>query len=413
MSIARFVIELVLKAIRHIKFVWGHLVLFLKSKKKWQRLKKRPVLIFDTCESYVFDPYLNPDDVAELPVRGEYINAPAYIVYILKLLLRRHQFTFHEYVVRTINPLVLLTFIDNNLEFLHLNLRDTKIKKVAVQNGLRAENGRIFELLKTNIAAGASYYVDYMLVFGDGIGQEYNKYVPGHYISIGSFKNNSIKRNSVQKDPGKTLIYISQFRPRSESGISFYAGETPVTWEEFYNAEKVLLKNLYGYACHHGIPLQVLGTSRDALEQEIDFYKQCIESTDWEYVPRKDVMSNYKMIDKAHAIVAINSTLAYEAFVRGTRVAMFAIRSFAGLDSPHPFGWPCKFADTGSFWTNHFSEQKMKDILEFVFNATDEQWNQELQRVDPQVITYDADNGTFVNLMQELGIHAEPGIQAS
>ena len=79
---------------------------------------------------------------------------------------------FIEYI-KSVNPKLVLTFSDNNLEFYSFKKFTPGIKFSFVQNGFRISRLDIFEKFNLN----ATYEVDYMFVFNEAVGKEYNKYI--------------------------------------------------------------------------------------------------------------------------------------------------------------------------------------------------------------------------------------------
>ena len=54
------------------------------------------------------------------------------------------------------------------------------------------------------------YSLDHIFCFGDYIGKKYQSYLGCNFTTIGSLKNNIVKKKIINKN---SLAYISQFRP--------------------------------------------------------------------------------------------------------------------------------------------------------------------------------------------------------
>jgi surface carbohydrate biosynthesis protein len=209
-----------------------------------------------------------------------------------------------------------------------------------------------------------------MLVMSNAIGAEYNKFISGKTLVIGSFKNNYIKKSNPKVE--NKLSFISQYRSNfgnwKENGV-------PVKWEEFFNAEKYLLSLLKSFCNINNLRLNIISVSNRLDSNEHIFYKKLLGSeTEWDFSLNNSYYSSYNQIDTSLMVVAIESTLGYEAFARGLKVGFFPIRNFSGIKNPYPFGWPDTLNEDGPFWTNKRDHKKISIILNNILNTTNEDW---------------------------------------
>ena len=192
-----------------IKRVSQKLSYFIKSKKVWVLPKKNDVLIYDFAGSNIISFYINSLTCEILHTRNESINLPI----LIRSFFRRGEWV-KEYVycyIEYVNPKIILTHIDNNRNFYLISSRYNNIKTIFLQNGLRAFYLDIFEILEIEKNKNLNYEVDCMFTFGNIISLEYKKFISGEFFSIGSVKNNYVKKSLFEKKRGR-LLFISQYR---------------------------------------------------------------------------------------------------------------------------------------------------------------------------------------------------------
>ena len=106
-------------------------------------------------------------------------------------------------------------------------------------------------------------------------------------------------------------------------------------------------------------------------------------------------------------VVTVDSTIAYELFGRGKRVAFISVRGEAIGNSNIDF---CRFAsplstpDAGSNWTNSFDPMVIKSILEFVRSSSQSECDDATKSIAPQLVYFDEDNTRIRSLFTSLGL---------
>ena len=124
--------------------------ILIRSKKKFKLPKKNKILIFDSIGSENIIELLK--DITEIKphvmaIRGNIINIPILILVLIKFKLKKKDY-IHEYI-KKVNPEIIITFIDNNLEFYKINNYFPDINTVFIQNGWRSYHSDIFHKLST------------------------------------------------------------------------------------------------------------------------------------------------------------------------------------------------------------------------------------------------------------------------
>ena len=350
--------------LKRIKKGWGFLRFFLLARKKiWSRPKQSKILIFDASGQEVLMTYLAPWNPEVLHLSGEQINVRVLLASIFRCGRR-----FDAYVdayIELVRPNLIVTFIDNNPNFYALSIRHPNIKTLFIQNGYRANFGKIFENPDVLRSDQNRFQVDYMMTFGNRIGAEYSKHISGAVKPMGSLKNN-LFRNSQTKKPG-TIAFISQYRDTPGFILDGLFCSRHAFFEQ---ADKIILTFLLQYAKKHDKTVFIVpcaGYRKDGtLEKERAYYDNLLKHnfafSEWLWPG-----SSYDSADSAEVVVSIDSTFAYESAARGNRTAIFSIRS-ALLGIPgHTFGWPESYPDDGTFWTNRPDTKNFERILDHLF----------------------------------------------
>jgi surface carbohydrate biosynthesis protein len=238
-----------------------------------------------------------------------------------------------------------------------------------------------------------------MFVFGTAIGCLYNEYVKGKIIHIGSLINNAV----LQTDgvSSRSVVFISQFRkkPNDDKFIINSEGQG-LSWEQYHAAEAIVLNFLQKWCARNKKILRIAGISYEQQCPERAFYESLLEGVQWEYVPRSDRYSSYRLVDSAEIVVFIDSTLGYEAFVRGKRVACFCCRgAFVDLKD-RGFGWPAILPECGPFWTNEADEAVFQQIIEYLYVVSDKDWEITQKRYTSELMEYDPGNSIFSKILE-------------
>ena len=115
---------------------------------------------------------------------------------------------------------------------------------------------------------------------------------------------------------------------------------------------------------------------------------------------------SYKLIDKASAVVFIDSALGYEALARGARVASFDVRKeFVSELKSFNFGYPAKLPKVGVFWTNSIRKKKIVyRILNYVLNTSQKSWNFEKKKYVKEIAHFSKENIELTKVLNNLNV---------
>ena len=374
---------------------------FLRIRKIWTIPKKCDVLIFNSMDnnpielglSEILSSYGNIGRFI-LPNSGE-LNVPILLASILKRGSRISAY-FDSYIQR-VDPKLVINYLDNDSGFYSVAPRNPSVKTMFIQNGLR--DNKAFKNLQMQ-SSKEVLKVNFMLVFGSHVGDEYAKYISGLIVPIGSIRNNISPRVN-QKLKG-TLSFISQYRDTESmkiDGVVYTRRFAPM-----------ILPFLARYAKDKGLKLRIILTGHNrgpsTLRNEKRYYKEIL-GTECEFFKWKWHGSGYDAVDSSEVVVSNDSSLGIEAIARGTKAAIFSFRStLYGLKPPsNNYGWPGNYPDEGPFWTNNPSTLSFRRILDHLFTISDEQWRNEVERHGfKEVMQFDPNNSKLRTILAgELG----------
>ena len=375
---------------------------FIKAPKKWHLPRKCDIVLYDNCGAENLIPYLTNYSFEILATEGEWLNVPCMLIALCRI----YQFdgsltqAYNDTFIRAAAPVVVMTFIDNNPEFYLLSNRHSDVKTIFIQNGLRADRSPLFATCKSN----KDYHVDYMCVFGRAIGRLYGQYITGAILPIGSLKNNAIKVEA--KLNKNSILFISQYRPCTDQNSPMFALKdgSSVSYGNFFAAERAVLKFLYKWCSANNKMLSVAGSCSEEDESaERAFYMENLPDGEWTYVPKTSIFSSYHLADASEIVVFIDSTLGYEAFARGKKVAAFSCRGFQIAGLAASFGWLTELPTTGLFWTKELDEIHFQRIMDYLNVTSDQDWDIARQRMYPEeIINFDPGNSQLVALLKTI-----------
>jgi surface carbohydrate biosynthesis protein len=386
-----------------IRRLWRIARFVIRTKKVWVWPTTSDVLIFDGTNQAVITEYLRPWAPEVLYVRGEQWNVPVGFVSLFRRGSRKNSYL--DSFIQRVSPKLIVTFVDNSLDFFKLSRRHPSVKTVMIQNGWRSYFADVFETLdRLDQDKRRELEVDHMLLFGSVVGARYGEYIAGSTISMGSLKNNQIAINSNPQ--AGVIAFISQW---GASGIR--AGDRYVAQEEFHTqTDRPVLEFLARYAARKRkrlmiVPRHLEGTRARPAEEA--YYTDLLGSAP-EFLESDGPYQCYRSVDAAEIVVAIDTTVGYEAIARGKKTAMFSVRSSViGLEGL-TYGWPGDFAETGLFWTDRSDDEEFERIMNYLDQTSHAQWQKDVESSGfENLMMYDSGNSILRALLaSELG--AEP-----
>ena len=202
------------------------------------------------------------------------------------------------------------------------------------------------------------------------ISEEYQKIIKTETVASGSLLNNFYKKkNGIKYD----LTFISQFESKENFSFKNYLGK-PILWEEYYSAEKKVLKIIQKFVKDNNLSLNICARFRLNNSAEKKFYNNILKKDFLFSVPSK-YNNQYDICDKSKLVVFIDSTLGYESISRGNKTLGFSIRKEIVKDYSFSFGWPKYFTLRGPSWTSIYDKKTIYKLLYDNFFLDKKHWN--------------------------------------
>lgn len=268
-----------------------------------------------------------------------------------------------------------------------------------VQNGLRSLRGDLLTEIQSSDVANwqIDFYFGFTQQSCDQVGELATKRIP-----IGSFRSNCTPRSHIAKD--QVLSYISTLRTDIPltTIIGGWADKTPVTYRDILTERLRILREVLHIGQKYGLRPRVLGKGPTHFAEE-DFYRKHLPDFDFEFVPRIDISTQYRQVDRSTISVSTSSTLGYESLARGNRTAILQPDAHILRDPSLRFGWPTLTESEGTFWSTSASSQRIQEILYFVNFATDLQWQQAVTQTIGILPEFDPGNTRFVRQLSSWG----------
>ena len=376
----------------------------------FRRPQQAPVVIYPKGKSSdILLEYLDKTQVIVTnPWEGS-LNLPT----ILRMLLSLKFSRFHYLIayLQLTRAKFVITTTDNDITFYRIKKYLPAVTTIAIQNGLRGNysspnsTGFLIE-----ISQEAELACDYILAFGKTMGLEFQKHIKTEFIAVGSIRNNSFTPSSAIQEANQ-LVYISQLTNRAlkpDEQFADFMGN-PISYQEFYGAEKQICDYLAKYCAERGLKFLVCGKQNSTFTAEQDFFKP------HEVSGRNEPFSSYELLNAAEILVSLDSAIGYEFLSRGNRVVIVG-----GRFSHHPnktvrempdvkFGFPAELPTDGPFWISGLSESDLKERLDSVRSMSGESWTGLIKPYQNLLMRFDPDNQTLRKTFSDIGLPTVSG----
>lgn len=386
----------------------------------WSRPKRRPVLLIDPSGIDIITQFIAIKDV-------EFLNLEETNIWIFIRTILRMQFSTSAYIVAYIEmtqPKVVMTFIDNDVNFYKLKNLCLKTKFVAIQNGIRANYSGypslgFFDQLSVALDE-TELSSDYLCVFGSASATQLTRFIKTNTITVGSLKNNLFAASKNKRNAVSDVVLISQYPPFSVHEVSrrIYFGHQSISLLDFYRIESTVAKLVAEYCSSNHLSFTVCGKRNSVDSDEQKFFADSIGLLQWSYEPRGSTYSTYEIANVAKIVVSIDSTVGQEFLARGKRVAFISGRTQAadpvGLAQVRDtnFGYPLGLSPTGKFWTNQATASELTRILDYLRTVSDEEWATEIAPYNESLMAYQPGNPVFRKLLLDLGLTLIDGVKS-
>ena len=376
----------------------------------FRRPQQAPVVIYPKGKSSdILLEYLDKTQVIVTnPWEGS-LNLPT----IFRMLLTFKFSRFHYLIayLQLTRAKFVITTTDNDITFYRIKKYLPAVTTIAIQNGLRVNYASVDNPgFLEHLSKQTDLHCDYILTFGVSMGLEFQKYIQTDYFAVGSIRNNSFTPSSAIQKVNQ-LVYISQLTNKLLSPDEHFADYkgNPISYQEFYAAEKLICDYLAKYCAERGLKFVVCGKQPTTFVAEQSFFKP------HEVSGRNEPFSSYDMLSESQIMVSLDSTVGYEFLSRGSRVVIVG-----GRFSHHPnktvrempdikFGFPAELPTDGPFWISDLSESNLKERLDSVRSMSDESWTDLIKPYQDLLMRFDPDNQILRKTFSDIGLPTVSG----
>lgn len=346
------------------------------------------VLIWDLVRSELLQKVFESESPSVLPIRGEIVYLGPALRALLGL---RSGLSWTERysaaVIRRLRPQVVITGTDNNRFFYTLkglsNVPEAKF--AAVQFARRTIKDDLFE---TPPEPNSS--IDFLFTLGPSEESLYRPYAgPDCKVeAFGSLKMNTFYQDFWRHDDNgfDYICYISDYRdPFGKLGTwTKDLDGRPITFDQIWEAEIPLLHGLRNLSIHTGLPVLVASSGVEPEKERAHFEKHLGHQL--ETIVEKSFWSSYHTLARSALVVAMDSTMGYEALSLGKRAIICPIRVEEYNVPPMRFGWPINFETYGPFWMNRWDESDFLRIASEVLAQSPKRFFAKNQRTIRKII---------------------------
>jgi surface carbohydrate biosynthesis protein len=367
------------------------------SKKNFFRPNSSKILIFDAAGSELLIKIFKFKNYQILHTRFEVIN----LFILIKVLFRFKANLLDYYIeyIKAVNPLLIITYIDNNIKFYELKNYFTKKKFISIQNGLRVRSyrGSFFYILRKQnhkLIHKKRYSCDFFFVSNRFIAKEYSKYINSKFIVSGFLRNNLFKVSNTKFK--KSILFVSQYRPKNQ-----------LLKELGYETELKILPLIFHFCKNNKMQFNILPSSINIsdLKYEKIYYENILNSRNFNIIKKKKLADTYKAINDYENIIFIDSTLGYEAISRKKKVIIFSLRKTRNISDY--FGWPQKKYQQKIKFINctNYNKKNIYKIMNNVISCNQRTWNKKFFPYLKQFIKYDYENKIIKKKINEIIPH--------
>ena len=371
----------------------------------FRRPQQAPVVIYPKGKSSdILLKYLNQSQVIVTNPWEGTLNIPT----ICRMLASFKFSRFHYLIayLRLTHAKFVITTTDNDITFYRIKKYLPEVATIAIQNGLRVNYASVDNPgFLEHLAKQTDLHCDYILTFGESMGLEFQKYIRTEFFAVGSIRNNSFIPSAAIKKSNQ-LAYISQLTNRAlgpDDHFADYKGN-PISYQEFYAAEKLICDYLAKYCSERDLRFVVCGKQPTSFIAEQNFFNPHKVSG------RNEPFSSYDMLNESQIVVSLDSTVGYEFLSRGDRVVIVG-----GRFSHHPnktvrdmpdikFGYPSDLPTDGPFWISDLSESHLTTRLDSVRSMPENSWTDLIKPYQDLLMRFDPDNRILKQTFSDIGL---------
>ncbi len=324
---------------------------FKKIKLRFNLPTPKKILLYEDMHASILKQIINKD-FNIIKVRE---NKEIYFWILIKQIIL-FDFTFNTYCknfIKFTSPKIIITFIDNNIQFYKFKKNFKNITFISIQNGLRHVKWFRSKIVKNS----NNLECDHIFVLNKYYIKKYQKIIKSQYHLLGGFKNNIVKIDKTKIY--NNYLFISQFNKHRKYYDSF---------------RKKLLNLINLFLNNYNKKIYILLRHSNSLKQreEIQYYNKIFQSNCIFYKP-SNWKKSYELVDKFENIIFMYSTLGYEAFARKKKVAIFSPKKNYGFQ--YNFGWSASSQKKYNFFSaKNLTYNEIKRVLKNINNCSQMHW---------------------------------------
>tara|TARA_X000000368_G_C23015114_1_gene705337 strand:- start:205 stop:1326 length:1122 start_codon:yes stop_codon:yes gene_type:complete len=294
--------------------------------------------------------------------------------------------------INLLNPKLVITSIDNDLNFYKLKKFCPGIKFISFQNGFRRQKNDFFETLNNEKKLSC----DYFYTWGHKITNEYKKYIKAKYIIFGSLKTYYAKKNLLKKKD--TLIYISSTKVNIPN---IDKNKTIEFFKEYAAYEEKLLKLLSKYCLSQNFNLTILKRS-SSIDEELYFRNIIQRKMKFIKIPTNQTIKKYNILGNYKVAISILSSLGLENISLGRKTVFFPPNEkkgnsfFQGMD----ISWPHKTKNNNLYFFKDPNFKIMSNILNRIIKMNTFSWKIRTSKLKETILP--PNEKKFKNLLKTL-----------
>lgn len=329
---------------------------------------------------------------------------------------------YYRAYLRYVQPRFVITFEDNALEFYLTRQFWRSCTTLAIQNGRRDSFSNlpnrnlwneIRKIMSPEFAPSA------IAVHGEPAANYYRLAIPSHatrIVSTGNIRNNAIPRQSEHRTGNRPrLMFVSSFPNLGRDGsmddhrdriFGYWQGE-PITFGDLFKVEAIAARLCADIARSRELDFVILGKRPSWQRAEFRYFEEALREYTWSYSAAEYDATSYTATTHDDVVVSVDSTLGYELFARGHRIAFVGARMrVAGFSHIRDgeFGYPYITDAVGPYWTNQCTREEVDRVVSFALDTSIETWLQLTEETRRKVMPFDPGNAILCGLLDDLGI---------
>jgi surface carbohydrate biosynthesis protein len=354
--------------------------IILTIKFKFSKPLKRKILIYDEYSIKFSKVLFKKKNYEILRTRFEEINLFILITTIFKHGFVNLIFNYGVEYIKYVNPKIVFTSIDNDLNFYKLKSISSinKYNYISSQNGMRDNKfyNICLKFLKDN---KQNLLCDHIFVFNNPEKKRLSNVIQAKIHVVGNIINNSLKK-SFKKESNSVTFISNGLGEGQNANLSL---------------EKKIFSNLLFLSKKFNFTLNFMDRpGQNNKTHQYNFYRKKLPKGSWKYYNfSKNNINKYKFIDNQKIFIFRRSTLGYELMARGKKII--------SIEKNFPiFGHNKKFKKNGFFWINSWKTKLFGQRFKEVMKMSKNKWLHKTKLFKNEIMAYDENNNKIKHIIR-------------